>query len=64
MKFIIIVSCPTFYHCHRLVRLGDFGGGPRQIWSKRYGEAQRAVDAEYERKTGKAAVERRWMKRD
>ena len=30
----------------------------------RHAEAQRAVDAEYERKTGKAAVERRWVKRD
>jgi hypothetical protein len=34
------------------------------IASMRYGQAQRAVDADYEQKTGKAAVERRWVKRD
>ena len=34
------------------------------IASMRHAEAQRAADAEYERKTGKAAVERRWVKRD
>ncbi len=34
------------------------------IASIRYGEAQRAADAEYERKTGKAAIDRRWVKRD
>ena len=34
------------------------------IASIRYGEAQRAADADYEQKTGKAAVERRWVKRD
>ena len=34
------------------------------IASIRYGEAQRSVDAEYEQKTGKSAVERRWVKRD
>jgi hypothetical protein len=34
------------------------------IASIRYGEAQRAVDAEYERQTGKTARERRRVKRD
>ena len=34
------------------------------IASMRHAEAQRAADADYERKTGKAAVERRWVKRD
>jgi hypothetical protein len=34
------------------------------IASMRHAEAQRAADDEYERKTGKAAVERRWVKRD
>ena len=34
------------------------------IASIRYGEAQRAADQAYEQKTGKAAVERRWVKRD
>ena len=34
------------------------------IASIRHGEAQRAADADYEQKTGKAAVERRWVKRD
>jgi len=34
------------------------------IASMRHAEAQRAADAEYERKTGKAAVDRRWVKRD
>jgi hypothetical protein len=34
------------------------------IASIRYGQAQRAADADYERKTGKAAGERRWVKRD
>ncbi len=34
------------------------------IASMRHAEVQRAADAEYERKTGKAAVERRWVKRD
>jgi hypothetical protein len=34
------------------------------IASIRYGQAQRAADADYEQKTGKAAVERRWVKRD
>jgi hypothetical protein len=30
----------------------------------RYGEAQRAADAEYELRTGKTAGARRWIKRD
>jgi hypothetical protein len=30
----------------------------------KYGEAQSAADADYERRTGKAAVDRRWVKRD
>jgi hypothetical protein len=30
----------------------------------RYGEAQNQADADYERSTGKAAVDRRWVKRD
>ncbi len=30
----------------------------------KYGQAQSAADAEYEQKTGKAAVDRRWVKRD
>ena len=30
----------------------------------KYGEAQSAADAAYERRTGKAAVDRRWVKRD
>ena len=30
----------------------------------RYGEAQRQADADYERRTGKAAGELRWIKRD
>lgn len=30
----------------------------------RYGEAQSQADADHERKTGKAAVDRRWVKRD
>ena len=34
------------------------------IASIRYGQAQRAADADYEQKTGKTAVERRWVKRD
>ena len=34
------------------------------IASIRFGETQRAVDAGYEQKTGKSAVERRWVKRD
>ncbi len=34
------------------------------IASIRYGEAQRAADADYERKTGKVTGERRWVKRD
>jgi hypothetical protein len=34
------------------------------IASIRYGEAQRAADADYERRTGKDTVERRWVKRD
>ena len=34
------------------------------IASIRYGQAQRAADDDYERKTGKAAGERRWVKRD
>lgn len=34
------------------------------IASIRYGEAQRAADAEYQRRTGKTADERRWVKRD
>jgi len=34
------------------------------IASMRHAEAQRAADADYERKTGKAAVDRRWVKRD
>ena len=34
------------------------------IASMRYGQAQRAADADYQRRTGKAAVARRWVKRD
>ena len=34
------------------------------IASIRYGEAQRAADADYERNTGKVTGERRWVKRD
>jgi hypothetical protein len=34
------------------------------IASIRYGEAQRAADADYQRRTGKTADERRWVKRD
>ena len=34
------------------------------IASMRYGQAQRAADAAYQRRTGKAAVARRWVKRD
>ena len=34
------------------------------IASIRYGQAQRAADADYQRRTGKAAVARRWVKRD
>ena len=34
------------------------------IASIRYGEAQRAADADYRRRTGKTAVDRRWVKRD
>jgi hypothetical protein len=34
------------------------------IASIRYGQAQRAADADYEQKTGKAAGEGRWVKRD
>ena len=34
------------------------------IASIRYGQAQRAADADYERKTGKVTGERRWVKRD
>jgi hypothetical protein len=30
----------------------------------KYGEAQSAADADYERRTGKTAGERRWVKRD
>ena len=30
----------------------------------KYGQAQSAADAAYERRTGKAAVDRRWVKRD
>ncbi len=30
----------------------------------KYGQAQSAADAEYEQKTGQAAVDRRWVKRD
>ena len=30
----------------------------------KYGEAQSAADADYERRTGKTAVDRRWVKRD
>jgi hypothetical protein len=30
----------------------------------KYGEAQSAADADYERRTGKKAGERRWVKRD
>jgi hypothetical protein len=30
----------------------------------KYGQAQSAADADYEQKTGKAAGERRWVKRD
>jgi len=30
----------------------------------KYGQAQSAADADYERRTGKAAVDRRWVKRD
>ena len=30
----------------------------------RYGEAQSRADTDYERKTGKAAGDRRWVKRD
>jgi hypothetical protein len=30
----------------------------------RYGEAQSQADAEYERRTGETAVDRRWVKRD
>lgn len=30
----------------------------------RYGEAQRAADADYERRTGKTAGKQRWVKRD
>lgn len=33
------------------------------VASIRYGEAQRAADADYERITGKDTVERRWVKR-
>ncbi len=34
------------------------------IASIRHGEAQRAADDDYRRRTGKAAGERRWVKRD
>ena len=34
------------------------------IASIRHGQAQRAADADYQRQTGKAAVARRWVKRD
>ena len=34
------------------------------IASMRHGQAQRAADADYQRRTGKAAVARRWVKRD
>ena len=34
------------------------------IASMRYGQAQHAADAEYQRKTGKVTGERRWVKRD
>ena len=34
------------------------------IASMLHAAAQRAADADYEQKTGKAAVERRWVKRD
>ena len=34
------------------------------IASMRYGQAQRAADADYQRQTGKAAFSRRWVKRD
>ena len=34
------------------------------VASIRYGQAQRAADAEYQRTTGKATGERRWVKRD
>ncbi len=34
------------------------------IASIRYGEARRAADAEYERRTGKTVGERRWAKRN
>lgn len=30
----------------------------------KYGQAQSAADADYRRRTGKAAVDRRWVKRD
>jgi hypothetical protein len=30
----------------------------------KYGEAQSAADADYRRRTGKTAVDRRWVKRD
>ncbi len=34
------------------------------IASMHHAEAQHAADADYERRTGKAAVARRWVKRD
>jgi len=34
------------------------------IASMHHAEAQRAADADYQRRTGKAAVTRRWVKRD